>query len=143
MKLTLLNKTNHEVPKSLFTPILKRLPEVEPGLPHTELELLLTDNAEIQILNRDYRGKDKATDVLSFSLDDDTTLGQLVISLERTEEQAKEVGNSFEEELKFLFAHGLIHLCGYDHETPEEEAVMLPKVYRVLGRINSGALERT
>lgn len=135
MKLTLLNKTDTKIPKSLFTPILKRLSQVEPRLAQTELELLLTDNDEIQILNRDYRGKDKPTDVLSFSLDDETTLGQLIISVERAKEQAGEVGQSLEEELRFLFAHGLMHLCGYDHEKPEDEAVMLPKVYQVLGRI--------
>ena len=134
MKLILLNKTDKKIVKNLFTDLLKTLPKVEPALKQTEVELLLTDNAEIHELNRVYRGKDHPTYVLSFGLEDDTNLGQLVISVQRTQEQAKEVGNTFEEELRFLFAHGLMHLCGYDHETPEDEAVMLPKVYQILGR---------
>lgn len=137
MKLIFLNRTDKKVPKSLFTTLLKKLPEVEPNVKQSEMELLLTDNAEIHELNRIYRGKDRPTDVLSFGLEDDTNLGQLVISVERTEEQAKEVGNTFEEELRFLFAHGTMHLLGYDHEVPEDEAVMLKKVYQLLGRIQS------
>ena len=97
MKLNFLNKTDKKIPKTLFTELLKKLPTVETNIPQTEMELLLTDNAEIQELNRTYRGKDRPTDVLSFGLEDDTNLGQLVISVERTEEQAKEVGNTFEE----------------------------------------------
>lgn len=135
MKLNFLNKTDKKIPKSLFTQLLKTLPKVEPHVKQTEMELLLTDNAEIHELNRIYRGKDRPTDVLSFGLEDDVNLGQLVISVERAEEQAKEVGNTFEEELRFLFAHGTMHLLGYDHEEPEEEVVMLKKVYQLLGRI--------
>ncbi len=134
MKLTFLNKTDKKISKTLFSSLLKNLSKVEPELPQTEMELLLTDNAEIHELNRIYRGKDKPTDVLSFSLDDEENLGQLVISVERAEEQAKEIGQSLEKELQFLFAHGTMHLCGYDHEVPEDEAVMLPKVYQLLGR---------
>ena len=135
MKLNFLNKTDKKIPKILFTELLKKLPIVEPNIPQTEMELLLTDNAEIQELNRTYRGKDRPTDVLSFGLEDDVNLGQLVISVERTEEQAKEVGNTFEEELRFLFAHGTMHLLGYDHEVPADEKIMLEKVYQLLGRV--------
>lgn len=135
MKLNFLNKTDKKIPKTLFTELLKKLPTVETNIPQTEMELLLTDNAEIQELNRTYRGKDRPTDVLSFGLEDDTNLGQLVISVERTEEQAKEVGNTFEEELRFLFAHGTMHLLGYDHEVPADEKIMLEKVYQLLGRV--------
>lgn len=135
MKLNFLNKTDKKIPKSLFTQLLKTLPKVEPHVKQTEMELLLTDNTEIHELNRVYRGKDRPTDVLSFGLEDDVNLGQLVISVERAEEQAKEVGNTFEEELRFLFAHGTMHLLGYDHEVPEDEKIMLEKVYQLLGRI--------
>ncbi len=134
LTLTLVNQTAQKVSKKLFTDLLKRLPEVEASDRHTQVELLLTDNAEIHELNRVYRGKDRPTDVLSFGLEDEENLGQLVISLERTAEQAKEVGHSFEEELQFLFTHGLFHLLGYDHENPEDEKVMLAKVYALLGR---------
>ena len=134
LKLTLVNNTDQTISKQLFTSLLKRLPLVEPNDAHTELELLLTTNAEIHELNRTYRGKDSPTDVLSFGLEDPQNLGQLVISLDRTAQQAQEVGHSFEKELQFLFAHGLFHLLGYDHENPADEAVMLAKVYAFLGR---------
>ncbi|MGI6526210.1 MAG: rRNA maturation RNase YbeY [Caldicoprobacterales bacterium] len=108
-----------------------------------EISLLLTDNAEIQRLNRLYRGKDKATDVLSFPLlaldpldraawlkeleekqvpeNGEVMLGDIVISVEKAEEQAKEYGHGIKRELGFLMIHGLLHLLGYDHERNQEE----------------------
>jgi len=134
MKLTLVNQTQTRVPKTLFTEILKRLPSVIPDVPQTELELLLTTDEEIHALNKTYRGKDRPTDVLSFGLEDETTLGQLVISVPRAAAQAEEIGQSLNEELRFLFSHGLLHLLGYDHEDPADEKIMLEKTYAVLGR---------
>lgn len=134
MKLTYTNSTSKKIPKTLFTSLLKNLPKVVPAVTQKEVELLLTNNEEIHALNKTYRGKDRPTDVLSFGLEDPVNLGQLVISVERAEEQAKEIGQSLEEELRFLFAHGLLHLCGFDHEVPEDEAIMLPKTYQLLGR---------
>jgi len=134
MKLTIVNSTSAKIPKTLFTTILKRLPEVLPPISQTELELLLTTDEEIHALNKTYRGKDRPTDVLSFGLEDDTNLGQLVISIPRAKEQAVQIGQSLNEELRFLFAHGLLHLLGFDHEDPADEKVMLEKAYKLLGR---------
>lgn len=134
MKLTIVNSTSTKVPKTLFTTILKRLPEVLPPIAQSELELLLTTDEEIHALNKTYRGKDRPTDVLSFGLEDDTNLGQLVISIPRAKEQAVQIGQSLNEELRFLFAHGLLHLLGFDHEDPADEKVMLEKAYKLLGR---------
>lgn len=134
MKLTLVNSTQTRVSKTLFADILKRLPSVVPAFSQTELELLLTSDEEIHALNKTYRGKDRPTDVLSFTLDDPKTLGQLVISVPRTQEQAEQLGQSFEEELRFLFSHGLLHLLGYDHEDPADEKIMLAKTYALLNR---------
>ena len=134
IKLLFVNETKTTVDSALLQALLKRLPKVEGVLAYEDVELLLTDDATIQQLNKQYRGKDKPTDVLSFSLDDPVHLGQLVISVDRAKEQAKELGQSLEEELKFLFAHGLFHLLGYDHEEPEEEKIMLQKVYDLLDR---------
>ena len=120
--------------QELFDQVLERLAICMPNLTHSKVELWLTGNENIQKLNKDFRSKDKPTDVLSFSLNDQENLGQIVISVERAESQAKEIGQSLEEELRFLFAHGLLHLLGYDHETPEEEKQMLKKAYEILER---------
>ncbi|MBE6631074.1 MAG: rRNA maturation RNase YbeY [Ruminococcaceae bacterium] len=91
-----------------------------------EVSVTLCDNEYIHGLNLEYRGIDRATDVLSFPLFDEedhgiTALGDIVLSLERAKEQAEEFGHSFERELAFLTAHSMLHLLGYDHETSEED----------------------
>lgn len=86
-----------------------------------EVELILTDDTEIQELNREYRGIDKATDVLSFPIEETPfmPLGTIVISRDKVEEKAQELGHSAEDELALLYLHGLLHLLGYDHEVDE------------------------
>ncbi|MBE6614459.1 MAG: rRNA maturation RNase YbeY [Ruminococcaceae bacterium] len=96
------------------------------------VSVTFTDNAGIRELNREYRQKDAATDVLSFPMytmeDDDrpevdmaAQLGDIVLSLERAAEQAAEYGHSFRRETAFLTVHSMLHLLGYDHERSEEE----------------------
>lgn len=99
----------------------------------TEVSVTFCDNEQIRELNRDYRDKDRATDVLSFpqyepfeaaqETDEPVMLGDIVISLERAAEQAREVGHSFLDEAAFLCIHSTLHLLGYDHErsTADEE----------------------
>ena len=108
-----------------------------------EVSVTFVDNEAIRELNRDYRGKDTPTDVLSFPLYEDdedfddgfvlppdmeedeeeapTAIGDIVISVERAKAQAEEFGHSFERELAFLAVHSTLHLLGYDHERSEEE----------------------
>jgi probable rRNA maturation factor len=98
-----------------------------------ELSLTLIDNENIHTLNREYRGVDRPTDVLSFpqfdflggetlpSGNEAVALGDIVLSLERAEEQAKEFGHSFSREAAFLTVHSMLHLLGYDHELGEAE----------------------
>jgi len=106
--------------------------------------VVITDDAQSQSLNSDYRGVDAPTDVLSFASQenssdgpDDTLilppelmaemnayLGDLIIAYPYTERQAAKYGNSIEAELRLLAVHGTLHLLGYDHSTPEEEQVM-------------------
>ena len=105
-----------------------------------EVSVTFCDNEYIKKLNAEFRNKDSATDVLSFPMydfDDETdpaenpdgsfSLGDIVISLERAKEQAKELGNSFEREVAFLVIHSTLHLLGYDHErsADDEEAQCL------------------
>lgn len=89
-----------------------------------DIELIFTRNNEIQELNKEHRDIDKATDVLSFPLEFDMPnmpLGSVVISIDFVEEKAKELNHSFEDELKLLFIHGLLHLLGFDHEVDSGE----------------------
>lgn len=94
-----------------------------PEIAQSELSILFCDDAEIHLLNRDYRGKDKPTDVLSFSAIENagefvvgTSLGDLVISVPTTIRQAKKYRVSPQLELLRLLIHGVLHLFGYDHE---------------------------
>ena len=97
-----------------------------------EVSVTFCDNAYIKKLNKEYRGKDAHTDVLSFPIYDNgefdlgecisgAVLGDIVISLERAKEQAAELGNTFLYEVAFLVIHSTLHLLGYDHERSEED----------------------
>ena len=82
-----------------------------------EISVVLCDDLFIQDLNRDYRGKDKPTDVLSFAQNDPDVLGDIVISLPTAARQAAAAGWPLESEIALLGIHGLLHLLGYDDET--------------------------
>ena len=109
-----------------------------------QVSVTLVDNEAIREINREHRDIDSATDVLSFPLGDDDSfdtdpetgailLGDIVISLERAEEQAKEFGHSFYREVAFLITHSLFHLLGYDHvDSEEDEKLMFGKQEKVL-----------
>lgn len=137
MSLNFTNSTDSKIDAALFQPLLDRAGDLQGGK-EKEVELLLTNDEEIRELNKKYRNKDQPTDVLSFAFQDDAPademLGQIAISVDRAALQAEEIGQSLEEELKFLFIHGLLHLLGYDHESPEEEKIMLEQAYKILGR---------
>jgi probable rRNA maturation factor len=83
-----------------------------------EIELIFVDDAQIREINHANRGIDKATDVLSFPLDfpGSEMIGTIVISLDTAKSAALELGHGYEDEVKLLFIHGLLHLMGYDHE---------------------------
>lgn len=111
-----------------------------------ELSILLAGDAEIHELNRQYRNKDRPTDVLSFPQDEDalnekgqTLLGDVAISVETAARQAAEHHLTLEEELILLLIHGILHLMGYDHETSRQDArIMKQKTRDVFGRIFPG-----
>ncbi|MDD9932272.1 MAG: rRNA maturation RNase YbeY [Myxococcales bacterium] len=99
-----------------------------------ELSVLLCDDAVIQELNRDYRGKDRPTDVLAFAMGEgvavaspEQVLGDVVISIPTATRQAEQRGHEPLDEITLLLAHGLLHLLGFDHATREEERRMLAK----------------
>lgn len=105
------------------------------GRTQGELSITFCNNDRIQELNHNYRGINRPTDVLSFPMDDEELLGDIIISIPKAEDQAREYGHSFERELFFLSLHGFLHLLGYDHETPEEEKVMIAKQELVLSEM--------
>ncbi|MBU0981894.1 rRNA maturation RNase YbeY [Patescibacteria group bacterium] len=134
MKLEITNETAHKIPASLFTAL-----QVQEA--NGTVELLLTGDNQIRKINLQYRDRDQPTDVLSFSekdilpfAQDSKKLGQIIISVDRAKQQAKDLNQTLEEELRFLFVHGLLHLLGYDHQTPAEEKKMLTRAYKILGR---------
>lgn len=111
-----------------------------------EVSLLLCGDETIRELNRDYREKDRPTDVLSFPQEEGPAmplgmaedeiphmLGDIVISVDTARRQAEEHGWSVQDEVEALFAHSLLHLLGYDHETPGEKAVMRARENELLG----------
>ena len=97
-----------------------------------ELSVALVDDAHIQELNRTYRHLDEPTDVLSFPMNEEGLLGDVVINLERAEKQAADYGHSFQREVAFLLVHGILHLFGYDHETDEERGKMRDREEAIL-----------
>lgn len=110
-----------------------------------EISLTLVSLEEIRELNRDYRDVDRETDVLSFpqfeSVEDmpefgELCLGDVVICLDKVEEQAKEFGHSFERELIYLFVHSLLHLLGYDHMEEDEKKEMRQREEAVMTAID-------
>lgn len=107
-----------------------------------EVSVTFTDNEKIRIINNQFRGIDSATDVLSFPLTDfeggdepptdepTLSLGDIIISLERANEQANEFGHSFEREVAFLCVHSMLHLLGYDHEKSIDEEMEMRRRQR-------------
>ena len=91
------------------------------GKPDSSATIAFLSDKSIRQLNRQFRGIDKATDVLSFPADDEANLGDIAISVDTAAAQAKENGLTFDEEVAQLILHGLLHLSGYDHETDNGE----------------------
>ena len=113
----------------------------------SEISITIVHNDKIQEINREYRGKDQPTDVISFALEElgegeipitgenlPRVLGDIIISLDKAREQAEEYGHSLMRELGFLTVHGFLHLLGYDHETKEEEEIMFQKQEEILNQ---------
>ena len=111
------------------------------------ITITLTNPENIRKLNKEYRNIDKETDVLSFPMfkkdeldkkianknyEYEDILGDIIISISKVEEQAKEYGHSFERELSYMLVHGFYHLMGYDHIKEEEKKKMRPKEEKIL-----------
>lgn len=111
-------------------------------------DIVFCNNEKIHEINREYRDKDRPTDVISFAIfadsepeerfifDGEINLGEIIISLDKTKEQADENGHDLYDELYFLLAHGILHLAGYDHQTEETLTEMWNMQKEMTGAIN-------
>ena len=114
------------------------------------ISITLTTPEHIHEINKQYRNVDRATDVLSFPMfekeeidnkiakhdfEHEDVLGDIVISIEQVEKQAKEYGHSFEREFAYMLVHGFYHLMGYDHIKEEDKVIMRPKEEKVLEKL--------
>ncbi|MCM3040512.1 rRNA maturation RNase YbeY [Paenibacillus motobuensis] len=142
---------------ALLDKLLQKAGEAE-GVTEGEVALTFVDDENIHELNRTYRGIDRPTDVLSFamqeSLDDELeivyevdddeadqldamtdVLGDIIISVERAQQQSEDYGHSLNREIGFLFVHGFLHLLGYDHQDEASEAEMMGKQEAALSQV--------
>ncbi len=145
--------------RSIITEVVEKSLDMEECPYEVELNVILTDNKEIQDINKNYRDIDAPTDVLSFPMIDYETpadfsgleeeednyfnpetgellLGDIIISVEKVMEQAAEYGHSKERELAFLTAHSMMHLFGYDHMEEQERIIMEEKQKNVLDELH-------
>ncbi|KID42621.1 rRNA maturation RNase YbeY [Fructilactobacillus fructivorans] len=117
---------------------------------NTEMSVTLVNNDRIREINRDYRGVDRATDVISFAIEDQSdddfpvimndemkkdipeNIGDIFVCVDKVAEQADFLNHSNDRELGFLVVHGFLHLNGYDHMKPEDEAVMFPLQRKIM-----------
>jgi probable rRNA maturation factor len=109
-----------------------------------EVEVLLTSDAEIKRLNKAFRGKNKATDVLSFPAPEEAEgcAGDLAVSLDTAARQAAKHGHSLRDEVRILLLHGLLHLAGEDHETDAGEMAARERELRKQLKLPVGLIER-
>lgn len=139
LELDLMDETNtlSEQTTALVEKVLQFAAQQQAIKDGSEVSVTFVTNDVIQEINRTYRNKDVPTDVISFAMEElgegeieiknadmPMLLGDIVISVERANEQAESYAHTFERELCFLAVHGFLHLLGYDHGTKEEEQVM-------------------
>lgn len=135
--------------KETVTAVLTEAAKVLGISSQAEVGVVFADDAYIRELNRDYRGIDASTDVLSFALDEgeepevqggpeESLLGDIVISLDTAERQAAEFGHSLEREMAYLTVHGMLHLVGYDHEDETDKAAMRRQEEHILAALGIG-----
>lgn len=130
MEIEISNLTEEKIDESIITNVINKAAE-KLDVKDAIISIVLIDNKRIHEINREYRGVDRPTDVISFAFTEEispetdyTNLGEIYISLEKAHEQSIEYGHSFLRELSFLTCHGFLHLMGYDHMKPEEEKEM-------------------
>lgn len=136
----IINELNKEIEELKTVEELLNFVIKKENLENCVFNIIIVDNTYIHKLNKEYRGIDRPTDVISFALEDHIDevnldfrmLGDIYISLDKAIEQANEYGHSFLREICFLTVHGLLHLLGYDHMEKDEEEIMFKKQDEIL-----------
>ncbi len=143
------NEVKAKIPKKFFHDILDRFMKELKGViskklgkRHGQVDLVLVDDKAIKALNKEYRGKNKPTDVLSFAYLEitefkkekgDIIIGDIFISADIAAKQAKKAKHSLKKEMEVLFVHGMLHLLGLDHKTDKQEREMEKWAGKVVG----------
>ncbi len=133
MKITIVKQTKERIPRQwiencldFFVQILSRknrIPKsIKNQLIHKELVLVFIEKNKMIGMNKNFRNKNKVTDVLSFSSDDGECLGELIFCLQKIKQQSKDHHMSYKNELAYVLLHGLLHLLGFDHEKNKVQA---------------------
>ena len=145
------NQTEIAIPEELEETLKKAMDIVarkENLTDNTEVDITIVNNEEIHTLNRDYRGIDRPTDVLSFALDEgdeepevedgeaEHLLGDVIISAPRAVEQGEEFGHGLTREMTYLAVHGMLHLLGYDHMEDADKKVMRAREEEILRELD-------
>ncbi|MFZ7119901.1 MAG: rRNA maturation RNase YbeY [Eubacteriaceae bacterium] len=147
MELHIDNRSKIDLSENLVVKIKECINEcikVEKFYDNCEISLSFVENNEIRQLNKSYRNKDCATDVLSFPMyeesetriENEILLGDIVMSISKAAEQATEYGHTVEREICYLIIHGMFHLLGYDHMQDDEKKLMREKEKKVIKNIN-------
>lgn len=139
-RIEIFNETNEPIEELEIIENLLNYAIEHEKLDNLEFSVIVVDNEKIHELNKEFRGIDRPTDVITFALEDnedfpmmDTrVLGDIYISLDKAKGQAVEYGHSFLRELAFLSIHGFLHLLGYDHMKEDEEKIMFDKQEEIL-----------
>jgi len=118
------NLTSFRIDKKLLTGVAKKVLRGE-NKGTVSISVALVSQGEIKKLNRKFRSKNKPTDVLSFTLNEKDCLGEIVICPEIVKKNAEKFKVSFKKELTKMLIHGILHLCGYDHEKSESKAELM------------------
>ena len=118
------------------------LASIAPARARGTMTIAIVPDGRVQQLNRRYRRRDAATDVLSFSSDEPDYLGDVVIASGVARRQARQAGHSLQHELRVLALHGLLHLLGYDHERDAGRMARVEARLRLRGGLREGLIER-
>jgi len=138
MRFNIISDSNRRIPRKKIIELLKLIEEDEEP-PASGVNIVFTRDSQIKKLNKQYRGQDKATDVLSFNIDDeageDAVLGEIYISTDTAAVNAERFGRTFSQEILILTCHGFLHLLGYDHIRDKDFAKMQAREKKYLGMI--------